>query len=182
MGNLTSGWLNDCTTGTCPGGVGAFYVANANQVSAISVNATGAATGITMTSTASVFYKLECRDNSAVFTSNTKVDVLTKAKSIEQKLTGVFECRSQALRNLLSDMADQRCGLVLVHVENTGTHWIWGDILVGGKRRTGILTTQDGSSGTVFTDPNQESIEITCQTTSKEKTLINGSAVMLTLT
>ena len=68
MSSITGGWLNQCTDGTCAGGIGKLYIANANQVSSISTNASAACTAITMTSTASVFYEVEFRENSGAFT------------------------------------------------------------------------------------------------------------------
>jgi hypothetical protein len=181
MGLLTSGWLNNCNGDTCPGGLGTTYLANANQLSAsnpVTINASGAVTAINMSSSAARFYEVQFRDDSGVFTSTLTQDPATQAVSYEQSLTGIISCRDQNLRNLVEDAAKNKCGLAVVHVENTGAYWIWGAELVGGKIRPARLTTAEGSTGTLFTDPNQESITITCTTKNKERTIINGATVI----
>ena len=129
MSAITGGWLNQCTDGTCAGGIGKFYVANANQVTSITNNASGATTAITMASTAAVFYEIEFRDNSGAFTETVTQDPDTLSVAIEQSLTGIINCRDQELRNLIQDMANQACGVVCVHVENMGNYWIWVSIV-----------------------------------------------------
>ena len=178
MSAITSGWLNQCTDGTCAGGIGKFYIANANQVTSITNNASGATTAITMASTAAVFYEIEFRDNSGAFTETVTQDPDTLSVAIEQSLTGVINCRDQELRNLIQDMAGQACGLVCVHVENTGNYLIWGVETIGAKKRVARLTSAEGLSGALFTDSNQETLTITCRTTNKARYIVNGETVM----
>ena len=86
MSSITSGWLNQCVDGTCAGGIGKLYIANANQVTGFTANATAAVTAITMTSTASVFYEVEFRDNSGAFTETVTQDPDTLSVAVEQSL------------------------------------------------------------------------------------------------
>lgn len=181
MSAITSGWLNQCVDGTCAGGIGSFYIANANEVASITNNASGATTAITMTSSAAVFYEVEFRDNSGAFTETVTQDPDTLSVSIEQSLTGVINCRDQELRNLIQDMASQACGLVIVHVENTGLYWVWGVELVGGKKRVARLTSSEGVTGALFSDSNQETLTITARTTNKCRFIVNGATVMAAL-
>jgi len=178
MSAITSGWLNQCTDGTCAGGIGKFYIANANQVTSITNNASGATTAITMTSSAAVFYEVEFRDNSGAFTETVTQDPDTLSVAIEQSLTGIINCRDQELRNLIQDMANQACGLVCVHVENTGNYWIWGVETIGAKKRVARLTSAEGLSGALFTDSNQETLTLSCRTTNKARFIVNGETVM----
>ena len=178
MSAITSGWLNQCTDGTCAGGIGKFYIANANQVTSITNNASGATTAITMASTAAVFYEVEFRDNSGAFTETVTQDPDTLSVAVEQSLVGVINCRDQELRNLIQDMANQACGLVCVHVENTGNYWIWGAETIGAKKRPARLTNVEGLSGALFTDSNQETLTIACRTTEKARFIVNGATVM----
>lgn len=178
MSSITSGWLNQCTDGTCAGGIGKLYIANANTVSSITTNASAAVTAITMTSTASVFYEVEFRDNSGAFTETVTQDPDTLSVAVEQSLLGIINCRDQELRNLVQDMANQACGLVCVHVENTGNYWIWGAETVGAKKRPARLTTAEGLSGALFTDSNQETLTISCRTTNKARFIVDGATVM----
>lgn len=175
---ITQGRANTCTTGLCSGGAGTLYLANANEVTSVTVNASGAATAITMTSTAANFYEYEFRDFSTAFAETTTVDPLTKAKSVEQTFTGIWTCRNQADRNIIEELASSSCGLIAVHVENTGRYWVWGHIQVGGKTLSATLTTSEGQSGTVITDPNQETLTITCSSTVKAIELMDGATVM----
>jgi len=167
---LTQGRANICTTGLCSGGAGTLYLANANEVASVTTNASGAATGITMTSTAADFYEFEFRDFSAAFT-----------ETVEQTFTGIWTCRNQSDRNIIEEMASNSCGLVAVHVENTGRYWVWGHVQVGGKTLSATLTGFEGQSGTVITDPNQETLTLTCSTTVKAIELMNGATVMSAL-
>jgi hypothetical protein len=178
MSAITSGWLNQCTDGTCAGGIGKFYIANANQVASVTNNASGATTAIAMTSTAGVFYEIEFRDNSGAFTETVTQDPDTLSVAIEQSLVGIINCRDQELRNLIQDMANQACGFVCVHVENTGNYWIWGVETIGAKKRVARLTSAEGLSGALFTDSNQETLTITCRTTEKARFIVNGATVM----
>jgi hypothetical protein len=178
MSAITSGWLNQCVDGTCAGGIGKLYIANANQVTSITNNASGATTAITMASSAAVFYEVEFRDNSGAFTETVTQDPDTLSVAIEQSLVGIINCRDQELRNLIQDMAGQACGLVCVHVENTGNYWIWGAEVIGSKKRPARLTSAEGLSGALFTDSNQETLTITCRTTNKARFIVNGETVM----
>lgn len=185
MGLLTSGWLSNCDGDTCPGGIGTTYIGNANQLSAsnpITINASGAVTSINMASSAYVVYEVQPRDDSGIFTSTLTQDPVTQAVSYEQSLTQIISCRDQNLRNLIDNAAKNKCGLFVIHVENTGGYWIWGCETVGGKIRPARLTTAEGSTGTLFTDPNQETLTFTCTTKNKERTIINGAAVVAALT
>jgi hypothetical protein len=178
MSAITGGWLNQCVDGTCAGGIGKLYIANANQVTSITNNASGATTAITMASSAAVFYEVEFRDNSGAFTETVTQDPDTLSVAIEQSLVGIINCRDQELRNLIQDMAGQACGLVCVHVENTGNYWIWGAEVIGSKKRPARLTSAEGLSGALFTDSNQETLTITCRTTNKARFIVNGETVM----
>lgn len=181
MGNLTGGWANQCADGTCPGGAGKLYLANGNEYSGVTTSGNGKVSAITLTSTASVFYEYEFRQDSASFTETVTVDATTKAKSVAQTFTGIITCRNQELRDVIEELAGQGCGVVAVHGENTGKYWIWGNVNVGGLVRTATLTTAEGVTGTAFTDPNQETITLTVTTSEKAREL-TSSAVVVDLT
>ena len=109
-----------------------MYLANANEVSSVTTSTAGAS-AIAMTSTANKFYEFEFRDFSGNFTETTTQDLDTLAVSVEQTFAGIWTCRTQADRQLIQTLANQACGLVAVHVENTGRYWVWGHVEVGGK-------------------------------------------------
>jgi hypothetical protein len=125
-----------------------------------------------------VFYEVEFRDNSGAFTETVTQDPDTLSVAVEQSLVGVINCRDQELRNLIQDMAGQACGLVCVHVENTGNYWIWGAETIGAKKRPARLTNAEGLSGALFTDSNQETLTISCRTTNKARFIVDGATVM----
>lgn len=154
-----------------------LYLINGNQYQSVTTSANGAVSAITLTSSAAVAYEFEFRQDSASFTETTTVDPVTKAKSVVQTFTGIVTCRNQELRDVLEDLAGQGCGVVAVHGENTGDYWIWGNVSVGGIVRTAIMTTNEGTTGTAFTDPNQESITLTCTTSEKARTLTSSTVI-----
>lgn len=176
MSSLSGGWANNCTEGTCPGGAGLLYLINGNEYSSVTTSANGKVSSITTSSGASA-YEFEFRQDSASFTETVTVDPVTKAKSVVQTFTGIITCRNQALRDVIEDLASQGCGVVAVHGENTGKYWIWGNVTVGGLVRTAILTTAEGVTGTAFTDPNQETITLTCTTSEKASELTSASVI-----
>ena len=135
-----------------------------------------------MASTAYVVYEVQYRDDSGVFTSTLTQDPVTQSVSYEQSLAGIIACRDQNLRNFIDSAAKNKCGVFCIHVENTGNYWAWGVETVGGKIRPARLTTSEGSTGTLFTDPNQETLTFTCITKNKERTIINGATVVAALT
>lgn len=179
MSSLSAGRTTSCTSGTCSGGAGAdyLYLANANEVTSVTTNASGAATAITMTSTAANFYQFDFRDESAQFTETLTVDDTTKATSVEQIFTMIWPCRNMTDRNLIMDMAGNACGMVAVHKEETGTYWIWGHTGTGSRKRVYVQTVE-GDSGAALADANQETITLRCVATAKSVELIDGETVM----
>lgn len=180
MSSLSTGRSVNCETGTCAGGAGKLYLANANEVSSVTTSSAGAS-AIVMTSTAVNFYEFEFRDFSANFTETTTQDLDTLAVSVEQNFTGIWNCRSQSDRNIIADLSGQSCGLVAVHVENTGRYWVWGHVTVGGKKLPARLATAETDSGTALTDPNQTTLTITCRTNEVAQELLDGANVMAAL-
>jgi hypothetical protein len=154
-----------------------LYLANGNEYVSVTTSANGEVSAITLTSSAAAFYEFEFRQDSAVFTETVTVDPVTKAKSVVQTFTGIITCRNQELRDVIEELAGQACGVVPVHGENTGEYWIWGNVNVGGVVRTAILTTAEGTTGTAFTDPNQETITLTCTTSEKSRALTSSTVV-----
>lgn len=182
MSALSSGRTTACTSGGCAGGAGAdyLYLANANEVSSVTTNSSGTATAITMTSTANNFYQYDFRDESAQFTETLTVDETTKNVSVEQTFTMVWPCRNMTDRNLITDMANQACGMVAVHKEETGTYWIWGHTGTGSRKRVRVSTVE-GDSGAALSDANQEAINLRCVATAKAIELYDGETVMAAL-
>jgi len=182
MSALSAGRTTACTSGGCAGGAGAdyLYLANSNEVSSVTTNASGTATAIVMTSTAVNFYAYDFRDESAQFTETLTVDEVTRAVSVEQTFTGVWPCRNMTDRNLITDIANQACGMVAVHMEETGTYWVWGHTGTGSKKRVRISTTE-GDTGAALSDANVEVINLRCVAKEKAIELYDGATVMAAL-
>ena len=181
MSSLSAGRTTSCTSGTCSGGAGAdyLYLANSNEVTSVTTNASGAATAITMSSGAT-FYQYDFRDESAQFTETVTVDDTTRSVSVEQIFTGVWPCRNMTDRNLIMDMAGNACGMVAVHKEETGTYWIWGHTGTGSRKRV-FVQTVEGDSGAALSDANQETLTLRCVATTKSVEVIDGQTVMSAL-
>jgi pectate lyase len=181
MSALSSGRTTTCTSGGCSGGAGAdyLYLANANEVTSVTTNASGAATAITMSSGAT-FYQYDFRDESAQFTETVTVDDTTRAVSVEQTFTMIWPCRNMTDRNLIMDMAGQACGMVAVHMEETGVYWIWGHTGTGSRKRVRVQTVE-GDSGAALSDANAETITLACVASTKAVELADGDTVMAAL-
>lgn len=177
---LTTGRANTCAGGTCAGGAGTLYLANAQDVTAIAYGIDGKVTGFTLAAT-KTFFAFDFRDFSAGFTETVTVDATTLSTSVEQTFTGVWTCRNHADRNTIMEMASAGCGFVAVHVESTGVHWAWGDVKIGTKQLAARLRTAEGVTGVALTDANQETVNIGCTTRSKAVELTNGAVVMAAL-
>lgn len=182
MSQLSAGRTSTCpSSDLCSGGCSTLYLANANEVSSVTTNASGAATAITMSPSSANFYQYDFRDFSGQFTETLNVDPDTKNASVEQQFTMVWPCRNMTDRNLIEDMAKNGCGMTAVHVEHTGTYWIWGHVQIGGKTLSAHVNTNEADSGTGITDPNQETITLICRTTEKAVKLEDGATVMAAL-
>ncbi len=178
MSALSSGRTTTCTPGGCSGGAGAdyLYLANGNEVTTVTTNASGAATAITMSS-AAVFYQYDFRSESAQFTETLTVDDTTKAVSVEQEFAMIWPCRNMTDRNLIMDMANQACGMIAVHAEETGVYWIWGHVGSNTAKRIRVKTAE-GDSGAALSDANAETITLGCVTSEKAIEVIDGETVM----
>lgn len=172
MSALSAGRSTNCTGGTASGGIADdLYLANANEVTSIQQDADGKCTGITMV-TDKVFYAFDFRDFSARFQEPLTKDPTTGAVQVDQTFEMIWPSRNHADRNSIMDMANQDCGMVAIHIENTGVAWIWG---YKSKQRC-KLRTATGDSGAALTDPNQETLTIGCFSQEKAVEFTPGQA------
>lgn len=157
MSAISSGRSTNCAAGTASGGIADdLYLANANDITSIQTDSDGKCSGITMV-TDKVFYAFDFRDFSARFTENlTKSD--TGAVQVDQLFEMVWPSRNHTDRNSIMNMANQDCGLVAIHGENTGTYWIWGYL----KKQRVKMRTTNSDSGAALTDPNQSTLQVGC--------------------
>lgn len=166
MSILTAGrsTAQDCDYELCSGGISDdLYLANNCEVTSVQIDEmTGKATGITMV-TDKVFFAFDFRDFSAQFTETVTVDDDTKAVSVEQNFEMAWPCRNHDDRTRIMEMARNAGGMIGIHGENTGIYWIWGYL----DKRRAYLATNEGTSGAVLTDANQELLTIRCRTTEK---------------
>lgn len=151
MGCVTAGRTTSCTV-SCSGGVNAVYVVDQTDVTSVTVDATGA-TAIVMVM-GMVFYKLEFAEQSADFRENLTVE--TCVTSVEQLLEMIWKCRNQTDRNVIMELAGCCCGLIVIHVEATGTAWIWGH----NENQRAFLRTANSQTGKTVSELNQTTVTL----------------------
>lgn len=158
MSLLTAGRTTSCST-TCSGGVEKIWLANIGDIDSYTEDATGV-TALTMVAT-KVFYEFEILSETANFTENVSVENCSVL--VEQALESIWRCRNITDRNLIEDLANNCCGMAVIHKEATGTLWIWGFR----DNEEAKLGTAAGSTGTAFSDPNQEVVTINARAKQK---------------
>lgn len=162
MACLTSGRTRNCAT-KISGGLSQVHIADKQDIDVVTVGVGGEVSGVTMVGVA-VFYKYEFAPDTANFTEAvTNENCSTLAT---QTLTMNWRGRNQTDRNLIMEFADCCCGMVVIHTENTGVSWIWGY----SDNEEAFLLSDDGSSGTLKSDPNEEVLVIQATATEKART------------
>lgn len=159
MGCVTGDYLNNCAKKTI-GGIATIFIADSSTVDGVTGGNGTPVTDVTMTAL-EVFYKFEFQRDEAVFT-----ETIGENGVVTQTLTIPARGRSQELRNFIQALVDCRCGITVIHKENTGIEWIWG--FDDGEEA--FAPEGEASSGAAKADPNQESITLTASATRKADT------------
>ena len=158
MACITAGRSRSCTDKLTGGNI-TLYVADRNDVDTVTTDPTGEVTAVTMLA-AAVFYKLEFRRDTAQFTETANNE---NGLLIDQQFLAVFAGRKQADRNVIQELLECQCGLVVIHKENTGRSWFWGFE----EGEEAFATANTGDSGTAKGDLNQESITLSATASTK---------------
>ena len=130
-----AGITRDCATNM--GGLKAVYIANAADVTSVTVTS-GVVTAITMASTKK-FYKYDFAPGSSSMTSNWQVSAENGTKYVETDLTMIFNRMDSTKR--LEIVALAQAELAVVVEDNNGNMWYLGNdepvMLNGGDGQTG---------------------------------------------
>ncbi len=156
------------------GGTSRFWLAPKDAVLSATVDSSEIVTSFTMASAPSpdgYFYEFQGYQETTSFTETLSGEAPNT--SYEQVLTTVFRIRSQEKRNVIEQLRNCACGLVVIHQELSGKRWVWGlDETQGvGVGYNAKLTGNEGTSGAAIGDNNQESITLTAKTTEKAREL-----------
>lgn len=153
---ITTGLAKDCTT-KVTGGSSQLYLAPKADIVEPIQDPTGEVTAVTMVAT-KVFFKVEFAANESLFTEETDAN-----GQVTQQYTFVSESRYQAQRNFIQELIDCRCGVSVIHKENTGKSKFWGFE----DTEEAYLLSNSATSGTAKSDRNQETVVLQALATFK---------------
>ncbi len=158
-----SGLVQDCATSK--GGVAEVYLANYDDVSAITVT-DGQVTGITM-ATGKKFKRYYFRPGTSSMTSTLNLDVAAGVNFVQTLLNMLFSRMESTKRIELAALAvnDLR-GIVK---DSNGVYWLLGE------EEPMIANAGDGQTGTAKTDANRYSITLEDNNTSFPKEILVGT-------
>ena len=158
-----SGLIQDCATSK--GGVAEVYLANYDDVSAITVT-DGQVTGITM-ATGKKFKRYYFRPGTSSMTSTLNLDVAAGVNFVQTLLNMLFSRMETTKRIEMSALAvnDLR-GIVK---DSNGVYWLLGE------EEPMIANAGDGQTGTAKTDANRYSITLEDNNTSFPKEILVGT-------
>lgn len=158
-----SGLVQDCATSK--GGVAEVYLANYDDVSAITVT-DGQVTGITM-ATGKKFKRYYFRPGTSSMTSTLNLDVAAGVNFVQTLLNMLFSRMETTKRIEMSALAvnDLR-GIVK---DSNGVYWLLGE------EEPMIANAGDGQTGTAKTDANRYSITLEDNNTSFPKEILTGT-------
>ena len=143
-----AGIARDCASNM--GGIKTVYIANAADVSSVTVTS-GVVTAITMAASKK-FYKYAFTPNTSSLTSNWQVNAENGTKYVETDLLMVFNRMDSTKR--LEIMALAQGELVVVVEDNNGTKWYLG------YEEPVFLNAGDGLTGAARADRNGYSITL----------------------
>lgn len=138
-----AGIAQDCSKNM--GGIKSVYIANAADVSSVTVTS-GVVTAITMASSKK-FYKYAFAPFTSSFTSNWNVSPENGTKYVETDLTMVFNKMDATKR--LEIVALAQTEMVVIVEDNNGTMWY-----LGYDEGVRLITGSDGQTGTNRSDRN----------------------------
>lgn len=160
---VISGLIQDCATSK--GGVSEVYLANYEDVSAITVS-DGAVTGITMAS-GKKFKRYYFRPGTSSMTSTLNLDVAAGVNFVQTLLTMLFSRMETTKRIEMSALAVN--DLRAIVKDSNGVYWLLGE------EEPVIANAGDGQTGTAKTDANRYSITLEDNNTTFPKEIIVGT-------
>lgn len=157
-----AGIVRDCSTNM--GGIKAVYIANAADVTSVTVTS-GVVTAITMASSKK-FYKYEFAIGTSSLTSNWQVSAENGTKYVETDLAMVFNKADSTKRLEIVALAQAEMNVIVE--DNNGTMWYLGIdepvVLNGGDLQTGTARG-DRNGLTVSLRETSKELPPTCTAT-----------------
>lgn len=171
MACITTGYsTTPCDNQKAPGGITSIYIIDSQDIETIDYTTTaGSVTSITLDAGSGGWLEVIPKRQTARF--------LETAQGIapdtvwEQLLTATFPKRSLALRNFLQTLSGCACGVTIVWTEVTGERFISGFL----PNQEFLMNANEGDSGQVLTDPNQETLSL--RALSSEKAFVLDASV-----
>lgn len=160
---VISGIVQDCATSK--GGVSEVYLANYDDVSAITV-ADGQITGITM-ATGKKFKRYYFRPGTSSMVSTLNLDAAAGVNFVLTQLTMLFSRMETTKRIEMSALAVN--DLRAIVKDSNGVYWLLGE------EEPMIASAGDGQTGTARTDANRYSITLDDSNSSFPKEILVGT-------
>lgn len=159
---LTAGYTQACTANA--GGVRRVALASRADVSTWVVDGTGAVTGITMVATKK-FYEFEAELETIEFIE--AGTFANKTTLFEQSLDMTWLPYGSAARTALINLYNESpCGMVCIHLEETGTAYIWGILpsdTAEDKKFVVRMNTSNRTTGRALNDAAQVELQLTAR-------------------
>ena len=157
---LTAGYTQACTANA--GGVRRVALASRADVSTWVLDPNGTITGITMVATKK-FYEFEAELETVEFVENGSF--ANKTTLFEQSINMTWLPYGSAARTALINLFDESpCGMVCIHLEETGTAFIWGILptdTAEDKKFVVRMNTSARTTGRALNDASQVELQLT---------------------
>lgn len=158
---VTVGTTKNCDTPVV-GGVSEIWLSDRQSILSRTLDVDGAVDVYTM-DTGEVFYKFEVASNQTNFVETTQ-----ESGEVTQQIVFVLEGRDQEKRNIINRLKKCRCGVTVIHKENTGIYWTWGfDDTDEAK-----LLTNVSDSGTAKADINTMTVTLQASATEEARQFV----------
>lgn len=160
---ITAGFVKTCTARS--GGVKNIWFANRTEIATAGFTfAGGEYTAVTMES-GKVFYKFEFDEDTADFRPGGSIE--NQSTLVTSEIEYFLGKMSTLMRNSLQDLLDiSPCGLVGIVEDNNNVKWVVGysenhKSKIDDSGRPLKVTTIEGATGKIFTDPNGSNVIMT---------------------
>ena len=137
---LSAGVTRSC--GFQFGGLKKVYLANFEEVSAVAHDATGAISGITMTSTGATWYSFEYEPNTAQKLEELQAGAVSRFvnQTLNMKLANV----TQAKKEVIEDLANATLSVILQTQDDL--YWFYGEPTLSAGLRATVLSIDSGTA------------------------------------
>lgn len=170
MACITTGYSTTCDNQKAPGGITSIYIIDSQDIDTIDYTTTpGSVTSLTLDAGSGGWLEVVPKRQTAGYVETAQN--IAPDTVWEQIMTMTFPKRSLALRNFLQTLSGCACGITIVWTEVTGERFISGFL----PNQEFLMNGNEGNSGVVLTDPNQETLSL--RALSSEKAFILDASV-----